>query len=76
MIHDFLLLEMYYGQTDSAQYIEEIVKRHGAEKLEKAKACGHIITKKMPFGPDKGRIMCWLSEQGRAKAGKFISPAG
>ena len=72
MMHDFLLLEMYYGPADAAQYFEDVVKKHGRKNLEKARACGHIVMRTISVGPDRGRVMCWLSEQGREKAGTFL----
>lgn len=72
MIHDFLLLEMYYGPADSAQYLEDVVLRHGKASLEKARACGHVVMRTISVGPDRGRMMCWLSDLGRDKASQFM----
>lgn len=74
MIHDFLLLEMYYGQVESALYIEDVIKNHGKASLDNAQKCGHIIARNITIGPDKGRIMCWLSDIGRQKAQNFLCP--
>ena len=73
MISDFLLLEMYYGPADAAQYFEEVVHKHGMASIEKARACGHIVMREISVGPDRGRVMCWLSEVGREKASQFYS---
>lgn len=72
MIHDFLLLEMYYGPADAAQYFEDVVRKHGQVSLEKARSCGHVVLRQMSVGPDRGRMMCWLSDLGREKAAQFM----
>ncbi len=73
MLRDFLLLELYYGSVDSAQYLEDVVHRYGKESLEKARVCGDVVMRKMLLGPDRGRMVCWLSELGRDKATQFMT---
>ncbi|MBK6896484.1 MAG: hypothetical protein IPH06_07840 [Alphaproteobacteria bacterium] len=65
MLRDFWLLETYFGPTDAAQTVEEVVKRYGAERFRDALQAGHITLRSVFLQPHGGRTLCALSEKGR-----------
>ncbi len=65
MLRDFWLLETYFGPTDAAQTVEEVIKRYGAERFRNALQAGHITLRSVFLRPDGGRTLCALSEKGR-----------
>ena len=67
MLSDFLTLEVYFGQLEAAQYIEDATLKYGRKTLDKAVQCGDLIKKRITIGPDAGRDLVWLSPQGRQK---------
>jgi hypothetical protein len=73
MIHDFLLLEMYYGPAESAQYIEDVIKKHGQNAFDAACEKGHLVIKAVALNPEHQNVLCGLSPLGRSKAEKFLS---
>ncbi|MBK9585789.1 MAG: hypothetical protein KA099_06535 [Alphaproteobacteria bacterium] len=68
MLRDFWLLETYFGPTDAAQTVEEVIKRYGAERFRNALQAGHITLRSVFLRPDGGRTLCALSEKGREAA--------
>lgn len=68
MLSDFLTLEAYFGSFESALYFEDLSKRYGLERVMEAVRAGDVICAAPHIGPDQGRILTWLSPQGRAKA--------
>lgn len=73
MIHDFLLLEMYYGPSESAQYIEDVIKKHGQDAFDRACEKGHLVIKAVALEPETQNVVCGLSPLGRNKAQEFMS---
>lgn len=65
MLRDFWLLETYFGQTDAAQEVEEVVSRYGAECFGAALQAGHILIRPVFLRPGEGRALCALTEKGR-----------
>ena len=68
MLSDFLTLEVYFGSHNSAMYFEDLVKRHGRDKILKAVKSGDLTCRTQCVGPEQGRTLTWLTEQGRQKA--------
>ena len=68
MLQDFLLLEMYFGESEGARAIEDVVHEHGKHALHTMLTAGLIVARPLSFGPDTGRIFCWLSDKGRKKS--------
>ena len=68
MLSDFLTLELYFGSQNSALYFEDLAQKYGTEQLKNAVNSGDIQCRSLCFGSDCGRVMAWLSEQGRHKA--------
>lgn len=68
MLYDFFLIELYYGTLESAQAQEDLVRRYGADKVENAISRGYLHSREIFFGPMRGKILCWLSDEGRQKA--------
>ncbi len=65
MLRDFWLVETYFGETDAAQYVEEVVRRYGSEKVGAALKAGHLSVRTVFLRPGEGRALCTLSESGR-----------
>lgn len=72
MLNDFLLLEMYFGEPEAACFIEETMKRYGAVKVKTAIKHGYLEHKIIKFGPNRGKIICWLTREGREQAAKEL----
>lgn len=68
MLSDFLTLEAYFGSSESALYFEDLSKRYDSLRIWNAVREGDLICRRIGFGPHQGRILTWLSDQGRAKA--------
>ena len=68
MLSDFLLMESYFERSETAQFFEDLSKRYGEGSVAKAVAAGDLIRRRIICGPDCGRWLFWLSDQGRAKA--------
>lgn len=68
MLNDFLSIERLFGEEGAALYVEEVLKKYGANPLNDALKKGHIVTRTINIGPDTGRTLCWLSEEGRVTA--------
>jgi hypothetical protein len=65
MLSDFLTLEVYFGSEQAAQYFEDLVKRYGPKRVEKAIKNGDLRCTKTCMGD---KVVMWLSSQGRDKA--------
>lgn len=73
MLSDFLTLEVYFGSQNAALYFEDLSKRHGRKNVQHAIRNGDLNFRKLDCGPERGRILTWLSEQGRTKANLELS---
>lgn len=67
MLSDFLALELYYGNDASAQFFEELTQKYDRETVVSALEHGDLNTRKIEIGPDRGRFLCWLSDQARSR---------
>lgn len=68
MLYDFLMLELYFGPLESAQYIEDAARKYGWPAIKNALRKGLLVAHQVSMGPEQGRTLCWLSDQGRAQA--------
>jgi hypothetical protein len=68
MLSDFLTLEAYFGSTESALYFEDLSRRYSFAQIWRAVRAGDLVCCAPKIGPDQGRLLTWLSEQGRQKA--------
>tara|TARA_R110002072_G_scaffold287170_1_gene452459 strand:- start:1385 stop:1606 length:222 start_codon:yes stop_codon:yes gene_type:complete len=68
MLSDFLSLEQYYGTQNAALYFEDVLSQYEEDAVFKALEQGYLIKKIMCIGPDCGRCLCWLSDDGRSYA--------
>lgn len=68
MLYDFLMLELYFGFPEAAQYIEDAIRKYGWPALRDAISNGWLETRAVELGPEKGRALCWLSASGREAA--------
>ena len=67
MLSDFLTLEAYFGYPESALFFEDITKHFTRSDIESAVQKGDLLCKTIDFGPDTGRTLYSLSQQGRQK---------
>ena len=65
MLHDFFALEQFFGRKESALFIEDVIEQYGFQTVCKAIERGHLIKRRICIGPDCGRYLCWLSDEGR-----------
>lgn len=65
MLHDLLSLEHIFGKGHSAMFIEEILARYDLKDVSHALSSGYLMRRTICLGPDCGRCLCWLSEEGR-----------
>ena len=75
MLSDFLTLEVYFGDHNAALYFEDLVKKYGKTRIQKAVERGDIHCRTIMDGPDRGRVLAWLSQQGRNEASAGLTSA-
>lgn len=68
ILSDFLTLESYFSHEESARFFEDISHRYGDRALRNAIAAGDLMCRVVRLGPDSGRLMVWLTDQGRKRA--------
>ncbi len=70
MLHDFYLLETYYGAAESAQPLENLISLYGREAVQGHIVAGLLCCKVMGcLGSGLERkCLYWLSEKGRKAA--------
>lgn len=74
MLNDLFMIELYFGTPESAQAQEEMIRRYGYEAFRSAVDKGYLHQREMFMGPLRGKILCWLSENGRRQAGLSVVP--
>lgn len=72
ILSDFLTLEIYFDNQESAQFFEECSEKYGVKPIEKCIAAGELACRKIQIGPDIGKNLLWLTPLGRQKAS--VSP--
>ena len=68
ILSDFLTLEVYFDNQESAQFFEECSQKYGSELLRKYIDGGELACRKIHIGPDTGKSLLWLTQKGREKA--------
>ncbi len=68
LLSDLLLLEEFYGPRAAALFVDDLSRHHGADSLRRALRAGDLQSLHIRCGPDRGRVMLWLSCEGRKKA--------
>ena len=68
MLSDFLLLEKVFAEQGRAVFIDELIAHYGEESVTRAMNRGYINVRRVCLGPDCGRNLCWLSDEGRCEA--------
>lgn len=72
MLSDFLILELYYGETAALRPLNELLDHYNSAHIEAAITQGDLQCYKPVMGPDRGTLYYRLSAQGRAKAERMI----
>jgi len=65
ILSDFLTLEIYFDNYESAQFLEECSKKYGADLLNKYICGGALECRPIHIGPDAGRKLLCLTKKGR-----------
>lgn len=65
MLEDLYILEQFYGRTQAAMFMESAIERYGAQALREAMDHHHIERRMVCIGPDCGKCLCYLTEEGR-----------
>ncbi len=68
ILSDFLTLELYFSNDESAQMFETCAKKYGVKRLKQCIAAGELSYRQIHIGPDAGKNLLWLTEKGRHKA--------
>lgn len=68
ILSDFLTLEVYFANDESAQFFEECSEKYGIKPIRKCIAAGELACRKIYIGPDAGRMLLWLTAKGRQNA--------
>lgn len=68
ILSDFLTLEVYFSNEESARFFEDVSTRYGAAPLAKCIVAGELVCRRIHIGPDAGRALLWLTDKGRMRA--------
>lgn len=68
ILSDFLTLEVYFSNDESAQMFEDCAHKYGIELIRKYIADGALSCRAIQLGPDTGRLLLSLTSKGREKA--------
>lgn len=68
MLSDFLMLEEFFGRRAGALFIEDAARHYSEMSVKKAMLAGDVVGRRIVCGPDRGRLLLWLSHEGRKKA--------
>ena len=68
ILSDFLTLEVYFDNDESARFFEECTHKYGISPVQKCLKAGELACRKIHIGPDSGKTLLWLTEKGRQKA--------
>lgn len=73
ILSDFLTLEAYFSNEESAQMFEDCALKYGIEPIQKCIKAGELACRKIHIGPDAGKLILWLTQKGRDKAALLSS---
>ena len=73
ILSDFLTLESYFGNQETAQFFEDCVQKYGVERLQKRINAGELAYRQIHIGPDAGKCLLWLTQKGREQASQMSS---
>lgn len=68
ILSDFLTLEVYFSNDESAQFFEDCSQKYGIKPIQKCIIAGELACRKIHIGPDAGRMLLWLTSKGRQNA--------
>lgn len=68
ILSDFLTLEAYFSNEESARFFEECSCKYGARPIMQYIKSGELACRTIQIGPDSGKKLLWLTEKGRQKA--------
>lgn len=65
MLNDFFMIEIYFGTPESAMLQDDMIRRYGTEPVKRAVERGYLCSREIFCGPLRGKVLHWLSEEGR-----------
>lgn len=73
MLKDFAAIERLFGRGEAILFIEDVLEHYSEGDLFFAIRCGYLVSHSICFGPDCGRHVCWLSEEGRTLVSRSLN---
>lgn len=70
MLHDFFLIEAYFGAPEAAMAQEDMIRRYGPQTVRNALEKGYLCSREIFCGPLRGKVLHWLSDEGRRAAAR------
>ncbi|MBI1300822.1 MAG: hypothetical protein GC137_04095 [Alphaproteobacteria bacterium] len=70
MLSDILSLESLFSKEGRAIFMDELIAHYGYDSVIHALKEGYIEIRRIYVGPDQGRDLCCLSDEGRFEAQK------
>ncbi len=67
ILTDLYTLEIYYGANHAAGFWSDLTQHYEHDSLSQALRNGDITMRRIYVGPDSGRRILYLTEQGRQK---------
>ena len=68
ILSDFLTLESYFANDESAQFFEDCTRKYGIKPIQKCINAGELACRKIHIGPDAGKMLLWLTAKARQNA--------
>lgn len=73
MLQDFYMLEMYFGDAESAQSYETLVEKYGSKAVLQNLADGFLEKASLSCWMGRTDLPIWLSEKGRKLASQKLA---
>jgi len=67
MLNDLYSLESFYGAQAAALFFSDLARRYGTDFVTGALQSGDLTVRQVYVGPDSGRRLIYLTDQGRGK---------
>lgn len=68
MLDDLLSLEHVFGRGHGALFMEDLLRQYNEDEVINAFEQGLVERRMVCIGPDCGRCLCYLSDEGRRMA--------
>jgi hypothetical protein len=68
VLSDLLALEQYFGSDRACLFLEDAARHYDRAMIAGCLPAGHIVARRIVCGPDCGRVLFTLSDEGRRVA--------